>query len=320
VRADRLKRWPLAWNPADAGAEPAGGSEPAPRREGPGERAAGRGLTGGLGRSGGWLLPASLLSLVFLAVGFSPTLRSLWSSWRNNANYSHGFLVPPIVAFLVWRMRARLAELPVRSSWMGIGALLGAVALQIVGLRGDVVIFQGYAIILALAGLVWAWFGWRYLRQLAFPLAFLLFMVPFLPIFMNQVSFRLKVVAANGSVWLAQALGVTVTQRGMELFFPTGALTIENACSGLNSLISLMALGALFAHLGRGRLWRRWVLFACAIPIAIVANTVRITSLCLMAAVTNTTTASGLFHDIGGIVLFGIAFLLLGAVKRGLRC
>lgn len=259
-------------------------------------------------------------ALVLLALAFAGTFRTLWGTWMNNDNYSHGVLILPLSAFLVWRARQDLAALPAGSTLAGLPLLGVGLLLQVIGIRGDVTIFQGWAFVATVGGLVWTWFGHRILWRLSVPIAFLLFMVPALPIFMNVVSFRLKEVAATGSVQLAQLLGAPVLQRGMDLYFPTGTLTVENACSGMNSLIALMALGALFAYLGSGSYWRRGLLFLAAVPIAILANVVRITSLCMVASVADTETASGLFHDIGGFVLFGVALVLLAVTQRALRC
>lgn len=273
-----------------------------------------------LGTRNVWVMGAAILALALLAVAFGATFRTLWRTWLNNENYSHGILILPVSLFMVWTARRDLAKLPARSTWLGLPFLIAGVGLHLVGTRGDVTIFQGWGFVAIVAGLVWTWLGTRIAWRLSFPILFLLFMVPALPIFMNQVSFRLKEVAANGSVHLAQILGAPVVQRGMDLYFPSGTLTVENACSGMNSLIALMALGALFAYFGAGPYWRRGLLFLASIPIAIAANVARITSLCVAASVTDTDSASGLFHDIGGFVLFGVALLLLFAAKRLLRC
>jgi len=267
-----------------------------------------------------WLPLAALAAAALFVVGFNGTMKTLWEAWQNNENYSHGLLIPPIAAYLVWTKREELRALPLAPSWIGIAVLGLGVLLQLVGLRGDVSIFQGYALVLVIAGLIWGWGGSAWIRALWFPVAFLLFMVPVFPWFMNEVSFRLKVVATTGAVAIAHAMGVAVTQRGMDLFFPTGRLTIENACSGLNSLIALMALGALFAWFGTGSGWRRTLLFMASFPVAVIANVIRLGAIFVMAAVTSTERASGRFHDVGGFVLFGVALLLMAVVKRALRC
>jgi exosortase len=272
----------------------------------------------------GWekkgLLTAAVLGLGFMAVAYAGTFATLARAWSHNPNYSHGFLIPPISIFLAWRLRRELAALPSEPSVWGLLLLIPAAVLQVVGTRGDVAMFQAYSFIGLLTGLVWTWFGFRVLRLLLFPLAYLSFMAPTFPVFINELSFRLKTIATFGSVWLAQHFGVAVTREGMELHFPSGTLTVEAACSGLNSLIALMAMGALIAYFCRGALWRRWVFFLFSVPVALAANVVRLTSLCLCAALTDTTRAAGLFHDIGGFVLFGAALLAMALLKKVLRC
>jgi exosortase len=266
------------------------------------------------------LWPVALVAAGLIGVAYGGTLSTLWRMWSHNANYSHGFLILPVSIFLIWRERGLLAALPTRSSWAGLSLVATAMVLQLAGVRGDVSMFQAYSFIVLLAGLIWTWWGRPVLRKLAFPLLFLIFMAPTFPVLINLVSFRLKTVAAVESVRLAQAFGVAVTRQGMDLYFPTGMMTIEGACSGLNSLIALLALGSLFAYFSSAALWRRWLLFLFAVPVALGANIVRITSLCVYAALSTTERATGLFHDIGGFVLFGVALLCLAALKRLLRC
>lgn len=270
-----------------------------------------------------WRQPALALAgaaLVLAVAAYARTFAVLWRLWSHNDNYSHGFLIPPVALALVWLMRRSLAETPHRPSWAGLPVVAAAALLHIAGIRGDVAMFQSYSFIFLVAGLVWSWFGLGMLRQAWFPIAFLAFAAPTFPVFINQVSFRLKALAAFGSVEIAQGLGVAVARQGMDLIFPSGTMTIEGACSGLNSLIALMAMGALFAHLGQGAAWRRVLLFLLAVPVAVAANVVRITSLCIYAALTDTDRATGLFHDVGGFVLYGFALVALLIVKRVLRC
>jgi exosortase len=263
---------------------------------------------------------ATLAALALIAVAYGRTAATLWRMWSHNSTYSHGFLIAPISVFLVWNLRRQLRETPVTPSWAGLPVVVLAMFLQIVGIRGDVTMFQAHSLILLVAGLTWTWFGPGVLRRLAFPIAFLVFGAPTFPVIVNQLSVRLKAIAAFGSVSVAQALGVSVSLHGMDLYLQTGVMAIEGACSGLNSLIALMALGALFAYLGTGAAWRRWLLFVCSAPVALAGNIVRISSLCVYAGLTDTTRATGLFHNIGGFVLFGFALLAMFLLKRLLRC
>lgn len=248
------------------------------------------------------------------------TFAVLWGVWMNNENYSHGVLIPVVAAFLVYSQRERLKRLPRSPSRLGLPVIGAALLVQLAGLRGDVLILQGDSLILLLAGFVLHFFGWRWLGLLWFPIAYLLFMIPFLPIFQSLVSFRLKQLAATAATVVSGWLGIMVQRDGMSLFLTTGALRIENACSGMQSLVSLMALGALFAYMAGGNPLQRVTLFLFSIPIALLVNIIRINSLCIVGTATSVETATGFFHDASGYVLFGLGFVLLMGAKRLLRC
>lgn len=254
-----------------------------------------------------------------LAAAYSGTIQTLWRVWMHNPNYSHGFLVPPLTLWLIWRQRKSLTA-TAGGSWAGLALLLPAILMQVAGIRGEVAMLQGISLILAIGAIVLQIHGPVALRRLAMPIGFLIFMIPALPWFMDVVSFRLKIEAARGAVAVAHSLGVSVQRDGVNLLFPGGTLAVENACSGLRSLVALMALGALVAYLANGALWRRGLLFLLALPIAVLANTLRIATLCVYAGVAGPDEAAGAFHKIGGYALFAIAFLLLALARRILRC
>ena len=263
---------------------------------------------------------AVAVGLAAILVAYSGTLATLWRVWLNNPNYSHGFLIPPVAAWLLWRQRRFLREAVGPPTWWGAVFLAPAALLQVAAMRGDVVMLQGVSLVGVLLGAGWQLFGHRMLLRIAFPVLFLLFMIPALPWFMDVVGFRLKLLAAQGAVAIAHLLGVAVERQGVNMLFPDGVLAVENACSGLRSMIALLALGALFAYFSRGSLWRRVALFALALPIAVAANVLRVAALCVYAGLTSVSQAAGLFHDAGGYALFVLAFLMLGATKKVLRC
>lgn len=276
-------------------------------------------------RTWAWI---AVLGALFVLV-YHGTFATLWRTWMNNPSYSHGVLIPVISGVLVWMKRKQLAATPISPSTIGLPVIAAALLLQLAGLRGDVLIFQGDSLILLAAGLTLHFLGWRWMKALAFPIAFLVFMVPFLPIFESQVSFRLKQLAATGAVEVSDWLGVLVRRDGMSLYLPSWgdgveaaprALRIENACSGMQSLISLMAMGSLFAYFANADPVRRVSLFLASIPIALVVNVIRIAALCIVANAVSVEAASGAFHDVSGFVLFGVALVMLMGVQRVMRC
>jgi len=253
--------------------------------------------------------------VVLLAIVYGRTLASLWDTWLHNDNYSHGPLVPLVSAALIWTRRRRLARLPVRGTSWGVAVVALACALEVLGVRADVLAFQGWSLVLMLFGLALTLLGAGWTRVLAFPLAFLVFMLPFPAVFVNQISFALKEITVRISTQAAEWLGASLLRDGMTLYLQSGELRIENPCSGLRSLIALLATGALFAGIQRGAWWRRILLFAIALPIAMLANAARITLLIVVGHYVGVQAAGGKLHDFSGYLLYALAVLALLGVR-----
>jgi exosortase A len=255
-----------------------------------------------------------------VAVVYGQTLVTLWRTWGSNPNYSHGYLIPPVALFLLWRERKRFLD--ERGSGAPAGLVLVVVALlgHIVSIRAGVFMTQGYSLVLLLFGLSLFFYGGMATRAVWFPLAYLVFMLPMPPYLMNVIAFRLKILAARWGSGIAVKLGIPLARSGMTIHIPAGSLRIADPCSGLRSLIALVALGALFAYLTEGKTWKRIVLFASAVPLAVLANVIRISVLCVVANVWGIDAALGFFHDFSGLLLFMIAFVGLVVVRKLLRC
>ena len=257
---------------------------------------------------------------VLVVVVYRATLVTLWRTWGSNPNYSHGYLIPPVVAFLLWRVKERFLEARGEGSPVGLALIVVALIGHVVSIRAGVFMTQGYSIVLLLFGLVLFFFGGRATRAVWFPLGYLVFMLPMPPFLMNVIAFRLKVFAARAGSGIAVKMGIPLVRSGMTIHIPAGSLRIADPCSGLRSLIALVALGALFAWLSGGKTWKRVVLFLAAIPLAVLANVVRISVLCGVANVWGIDAALGFFHDFSGLLLFMIAFVGLLIVRKLLRC
>ncbi len=257
---------------------------------------------------------------VLLVVVYRATLVTLWRTWGSNPNYSHGYLIPPVVAFLLWKVKERFLEARGEGSPVGLALIVVALIGHVVSIRAGIFMTQGYSLVLMLFGLVLFFFGGRATRAVWFPLGYLVFMLPMPPFLMNVIAFRLKVFAARAGSGIAVKMGIPLVRSGMTIHIPAGSLRIADPCSGLRSLIALVALGALFAWLSGGKTWKRVVLFLAAIPLAVFANVVRISVLCAVANVWGIDAALGFFHDFSGLLLFMIAFVGLLIVKTLLRC
>lgn len=259
----------------------------------------------------GWIA-AGVIGLLFVAVHHR-TFAELWRVWQTNDNYSHGPLVPLASLALIWMRRDRLRAIPIAPNAWGIAVVALGCALQILGLRADVFALQGWSIVVLVFGFSLTFLGTGLTRAMLFPLAFLSFMLTFPPEFVNRLSFALKEITVRLSTVLAESLGVTLQRSGMSLFLSTGELRMENPCSGLRSLMSLIATGALFAFVQPGRGWRSAVMFLAAIPIAVIGNAVRTTLLIVVAHYVGVEAAGGLVHDVSGYLVYAVALAgLLG--------
>jgi exosortase len=261
---------------------------------------------------------AALLA-VLLGAAYHRAAAVLWHTWQTNDNYSHGPLVPAVSLVLAWRQRARLAALPAREDARGLSLVALAAAMLVLSQRADVFSLAGYSLPLMAAGLVWTLAGPGWLRALVFPLAYLAFMLPFPPALVNDLSFALKQFTVGLSTRVAEALGVELQREGMNIYLANGVLSIENPCSGLRSLLSLLATGALFAYFQPGRAWRKAALFVAAVPLAMLGNAVRISALIVAAHYGSVPQATGRFHDLSGLAVFAVAVLGMFGLRRALE-
>jgi exosortase len=276
--------------------------EPASLAAGATVPATGRGWTARAGTYAGAALVALLLGFVY-----HRTAAGLWTIWTTNDNYSHGPLVPVVSLALVASRRERLRVLPRAGDWRGLVLVALACALQVLGARADVFTLQGWSFVAMLFGLALALLGGPLTRSLALPIGYLVFMLTFPPFVMNRLSFALKEVAVQVAAHASEVLGVTLQRSGMTLWLAGGALEIENPCSGLRSLLAMLATGVLLASLLPSGWWRRALLVLLAVPVAIAGNALRITLLVLMAHYVGIKQALGTFHDVSGYLTYGLS-------------
>jgi exosortase len=256
----------------------------------------------------------SALVAVLLGLIYHRTAAGLWTIWTTNDNYSHGPLVPLVSLALVASRRERLRALPRTGDWRGLALVVLACALQMLGVRADVFTLEGWSFVVMLFGIVLALLGGPLTRALAFPIGYLVFMLTFPPLVMNRLSFALKEVAVQLAAHASEALGVTLQRSGMTLWLAGGALEIENPCSGLRSLLAMLATGALLASLLPSGWRRRALLVLMSVPMAIAGNALRITLLVLMAHYVGVKQALGTFHDLSGYLTYGLSLAGLMAV------
>ena len=257
----------------------------------------------------GWWLPAgaTIAVMLILAGVFWQTLYSMIEVWDRSETFTHGYLIFPISAWLIWRMRDELVQVPVRPDLRGLILLGAAGAGWLLADAGSVNVVAQYAFIAMLFAAVWTLLGEAFVRAAFFPLMFLFFAVPV----GEFLIYPLMNVTADFTVAMLQATGIPVYREGTFFSIPSGDWSVVEGCSGLRYLIASVTLGVLYAYLTY-RSWKRRLLFSiAAIIVPIFANSGRAYMIVMIAHLSDMKLALGIDHYIYGWVFFGIVMLLL---------
>jgi exosortase len=239
--------------------------------------------------------------------------------------YSHGFLIPLVSGYFIWlavrKNGSAYAAARTGGSWWGLGMILVALTIHILSLLAEVYFVSGYSLFLLVFGVTIFLYGWDFTKKILFPLGFLVFMFPLPLVAINAVSFPLKTIATKAAiVTMKYIVHLPVRHEGFEIIFPKSSLVVDNPCSGLRSLISMLAMGSIFAYLLKEKFYKRISLVLLALPIALVANTLRIILLSTAVFVYGSAILNTFFHGLTGYIVFLLEFWLLWFVWRKMSC
>lgn len=265
-------------------------------------------------------LPSTLLVLIGYVLMFAPTFRDLAATVWSRDEQGHGPIIFAVVLWLVYRKHEELLALPSQPSrWSGSLALLLGLLMYVIGRSQAVLFLEVGALIPISAGLLLLFKGGAALRLMAFPLFFLLFMVPLPATLVVAVTTPLKSAVSAVASSLLYQLGYPVGRSGVILTVGPYQLLVADACAGLNSMFTLEALGLLYMNIMNYKSAVRNVLMAIMIvPISFVANIVRVCILVLVTYHFGDEAGQGFVHGFAGMVLFVVALTLILAFDRGM--
>lgn len=255
------------------------------------------------------------LAVLFL-LAYAPVFPELYDAWMTNSDDSHGALVPLIAAYLVWQRRERLVQAPVETSLWGAALLAGSLLIYLVAQAGSVAVAARLTMVASLIGLVLFNLGKRVFALLAFPLCFLVFMVPVPISFYSLAAFPLQLFASKVSAGVISAMQIPVLREGNMLYFAQTQLEVAEACSGLRSMTAFIMLSCLFSYIMKPNWPKRMVMVAAAVPLALFANIVRVTGTGVLAHFIGGKAAQGFLHEFSGMAVFAFGFVLLFIVYR----
>ena len=259
-------------------------------------------------RSIAW--PAIAWFTALLVIVYFPILKALAEQWATDEDVSHGFLVPVVAAYIAWRRREDILATERKPAWWGALILAWGLAQSYIGTLGAELFLQRSAILISLVGLLLLLGGTKLVRVLAFPLLLLPFMIPIPAVIYNQITFPLQLFASRVAEATLSLLGIPVLRDGNVLELASQKLSVAEACSGIRSLLSLSFLSLVYAYFFDTKLWMRWVLLFLTVPIAILANSGRVTITGILSEL-NPDLAQGFFHSLEGWIIFLIALAML---------
>lgn len=267
-----------------------------------------------------WRLPTGL---VLFAVGvgllslwpFWDGLAQMWGWWIDSPEYSHGLLIPPVAAFLIWQQKDRLERVPFTGSWWGVALVLLGGAVLIVGQLGTVFTIVQYAYVITLCGLILSFLGWPAFRFIGIPLLILLFMIPLPQFVLANLSTKLQLLSSQIGVDVIRLFDISVFVEGNVIDLGGYKLQVAEACSGLRYLFPLMTLGFLMAYFYKGAPWKRILLFLSSIPITVLMNSIRVGVIGVTVEHWGIEMAEGFLHEFQGWMVFMVSTaVMLGEI------
>jgi exosortase len=252
------------------------------------------------------------LAALFAILYFDPA-RVVWRAWtKENGYYSHGPLVPLVAAGMVYLRREELKKIPLRTNWWGLPILITCSLVFLASTLCHMYPPKYVAFVFYLLGFNLLLFGSDITRATLLPWAFLFFMVPLPDGVIDVITYKLRIYVTAAAVAMSEPFDWYVVKSGNLIHFQNGdTLVVGDVCAGLRSLISLLALGAVFSCTSNLNAWGSLALFVLSVPVAILTNILRIFGLIVVAQYWGSSTASGKIHDASGWAIFAVAFCLL---------
>ncbi len=239
--------------------------------------------------------------------------------WLHDPNFSHGFFVPIFSLFVLWERRSKIASLPQQPAWSGLLVLTFGLCVLATGVLGAELFLSRTSFLLVITGLAALFLGWGHVRAALFPLLFLLLMIPIPSIVFNSITSPLQTLASIFAAHMLPLLGVPVLREGNILRLPAMALEVAQACSGIRSLMSLLTLAIIYGYLMEPRTWIRVTLAVASIPVAVLANSLRIVGTGLIVQYWDPAKAEGFFHLFSGWLVFVVSLGMLYLLHKFLR-
>ena len=246
------------------------------------------------------------LALILLLACYWKTVAGMAEQWMNDEDMGHGFAVPLAMGWILWRERDRWSQLRPAPTFQGFFFLVAGAALQAVGVLGAGLFISSVGMLFSAIGIVLALGGWAYLRAWSFPLLLSLFMLPKLAIVYNMVTLPLQLTASKLAAGMLTVSGIGVVREGNILDVGGHRVAVADACNGIRFLLPLGFVSVVFAYMSDPKPWMRLAILGAAVPLAILANAVRVAVSAWIPLFD-----SGTPHQIAGYLIFAFTLVAL---------
>jgi len=260
-----------------------------------------------------------LFAALLCGYTYAPVVSGMVKVWSIDDNSSHGFLVPFISAYIIYTRRKSLAELEVTPAWAGVFLLALGLTQLLLGWLATEYFTTRMSLVVVLFGACLLLFGAKVLKGLSTALLYLVFMVPVPAIIYDTLSMPLKLFMTKAAVAALHFVNVMVLREGNQLLFPNITLEVVDACSGLRSLVSMLALAVAIGLLFEKKTLNIVLLAVLAVPVAIFVNAMRVFVTGVLAQHIGVSAAEGFFHEFTGMTFFAAGIVLLFAIHLLLR-
>ncbi len=260
-------------------------------------------------------IPAILIAAATVWL-YAGTMRELFLSWISDGNYAHGIVVIPVALAIVYAKRATLSVTPIEPAPVGNVLLAFGVVVFAFSKWADVTFIAGLSMVFVVAGLVWTFAGWRMLREVAFPIVFLMFMTPPPDFFIEKIGAPLQRASCLYASMICGLFGLDCESHGVMLIANGLTFEVDLPCSGIRAINCLTAFSSVLAYLARASNAARAVIFLAAVPLAFAANVLRVMIVIVVANIDALQDDVMQFHDISGPIVFVIALSVVILLKR----
>lgn len=250
-------------------------------------------------------------------LAYIPIFMWMYDRWfAPDSYYSHGFLIPLASGVIIWNLREQIKTCPYRPTKWGMVLIIVGILAYLFCSMARIYSISSLSFLVVIIGMILHFFGTEVFKKIAFPTLFLIFMIPLPLVVITNISFKLKLFAAEIAAMLLNNMGIPAVQDGSIIKMRQTFVIVDDVCSGLRSLIALTALGVLFAYMMKSTLTKRILLFLSTIPIAIITNVCRVIFLSAISEIWGAQYVKGLVHDVTGYMVFVLAFIMLFAVGK----